>query len=179
MVVLYRSCFWVYYFIHLACIRIFFRCSSGANGHRHGYYLPTCTRFSCALVVAVSTSISAKHGLLIRNRANFEGARGLNAVVFDKTGTLTEGDFGVTNIVSNEGYEENRVLNLAASLEQHSEHPIATGIVKSAKDKGLSPKEITDFESITGKGIQGNVDGKKVNVVSPGYVNDNNLSYDE
>src|SRR5699024_8140605 len=131
------------------------------------------------LVVAVSTSISAKHGLLIRNRANFEGARGLNAVVFDKTGTLTEGNFGVTNIVSNEGYEENRVLNLAASLEQHSEHPIATGIVKSAKDEGLSPKEITDFESITGKGIQGNVDGKKVNVVSPGYVNDNNLSYDE
>src|SRR5699024_2678067 len=140
---------------------------------------PHALGLAAPLVVAVSPSISAKHGLLIRNRANFEGARGLNAVVFDKTGTLTEGDFGVTNIVSNEGYEENRVLNLAASLEQHSEHPIATGIVKSAKEKGLSPKEITDFESITGKGIQGNVDGKKVNVVSPGYVNDNNLSYDE
>ena len=140
---------------------------------------PHALGLAAPLVVAVSTSISAKHGLLIRNRANFEGARGLNAVVFDKTGTLTEGNFGVTNIVSNEGYEENRVLNLAASLEQHSEHPIATGIVKSAKDEGLSPKEITDFESITGKGIQGNVDGKKVNVVSPGYVNDNNLSYDE
>src|SRR5699024_135858 len=77
---------------------------------------PHALGLAAPLVVAVSTSISAKHGLLIRNRANFEGARGLNAVVFDKTGTLTEGDFGVTNIVSNEGYEENRVLNLAASL---------------------------------------------------------------
>src|SRR5699024_3229255 len=64
-------------------------------------------------------------------------------------------------------------------LEQHSEHPIATGIVKSAKEKEISFKEITDFESITGKGIQGSIDGKIVNVVSPGYVNDNNLSYDQ
>src|SRR5699024_3507030 len=57
------------------------------------------------LVFAVSTSISAKHGLLIRIRANFEGARNLNAVVFDKTGTITHGEFGVTNIVPNEGYQ--------------------------------------------------------------------------
>src|SRR5699024_35374 len=57
--------------------------------------------------------------------------------------------------------------------------PIATGIVKSARDEGISLKEIADFESITGKGIQGNIDGKKVNVVSPGYVHDNNLSYDQ
>src|SRR5699024_158426 len=63
------------------------------------------------LVVSVSTSLSAKHGLLIRNRANFEGARDLDAVVFDKTGTLTEGEFGVTNIVPNQGYEEQDVLN--------------------------------------------------------------------
>src|SRR5699024_7043395 len=87
--------------------------------------------------------------------------------------------FGVTNIVPSQGYEEHDVLNWAASLEQHSEHPIATGIVKSARDKGIAFKEITDFESITGKGIQGSIDGKKVNVVSPGYVNDNNLSYDQ
>jgi len=140
---------------------------------------PHALGLAAPLVVAVSTSISAKQGLLIRNRANFEGARNLDAVVFDKTGTLTEGSFGVTNIVPNKGYEEQEVLNWAASLEQHSEHPIATGIVKSANDKGLTRKEISDFESITGKGIQGNIDGKKVNVVSPGYVNDNNLSYDQ
>src|SRR5699024_6848515 len=140
---------------------------------------PHALGLAAPLVVAVSTSISAKQGLLIRNRANFEGARNLDAVVFDKTGTLTEGSFGVTNIVANKGYEEQEVLNWAASLEQHSEHPIATGIVKSANDKGLTRKEISDFESITGKGIQGNIDGKKVTVVSPGYVNDNNLSYDQ
>ncbi|WP_461183174.1 copper-translocating P-type ATPase [Virgibacillus kimchii] len=131
------------------------------------------------LVVAVSTTISAKKGLLIRNRANFEGARNLNAVVFDKTGTLTKGEFGVTDIISNGAYSEEEILNFAASIEQNSEHPIAAGIVKAAKDKGISLGKVTDFESITGKGIQGKVDGKKVNVVSPGYVDNNNLSYDK
>ncbi|MEN1968015.1 heavy metal translocating P-type ATPase [Lentibacillus sp. N15] len=140
---------------------------------------PHALGLAAPLVVAVSTSISAKHGLLIRNRTNFEGARNLNAVVFDKTGTLTKGEFGVTNIVPNEGYQEEEVLNWAASLEQNSEHPLATGIVKSAKEREAKLKKISDFESITGKGIQGTIDGKKVNVVSPGYVNDNNLSYDQ
>ncbi|MFD1362800.1 heavy metal translocating P-type ATPase [Lentibacillus salinarum] len=140
---------------------------------------PHALGLAAPLVVAVSTSLSAKHGLLIRNRSNFEGARNLDAVVFDKTGTLTEGEFGITNIVPNQGYEEQEVLNWAASLEQHSEHPIATGIVKSARDEGISLKEIADFESITGKGIQGSIDNKKVNVVSPGYVNENGLSYDQ
>src|SRR5699024_10038382 len=102
---------------------------------------PHALGLAAPLVVAVSTSLSAKHGLLIRNRANFEGARGLDAVVFDKTGTLTEGEFGVTNIVRNQGYEEQDDLNWAASVEQHSEHPIATGIVKSDKDKEISIKE--------------------------------------
>nr|WP_235000408.1 heavy metal translocating P-type ATPase [Virgibacillus dakarensis] len=140
---------------------------------------PHALGLAAPLVIAVSTSISAKHGLLIRNRANFEGARNLNAVVFDKTGTLTKGEFGVTNIVPNEGYKEEEVLNWAASLEQNSEHPIATGIVKSAKNKKIKFKKITDFESITGKGIQGIIDGKKVNVVSPGYVTSQNTGYDE
>lgn len=140
---------------------------------------PHALGLAAPLVIAVSTSISAKHGLLIRNRASFEGARNLNAVVFDKTGTLTKGEFEVTNIVPNEGYKEEEVLNWAASLEQNSEHPIATGIVKSAKDKKIKFKKITDFESITGKGIQGIIDGKKVNVVSPGYVTSQNMGYDE
>merc|ERR1712072_1158432 len=131
------------------------------------------------LVVAVSTSISAKKGLLIRNRANFEGARNLNAVVFDKTGTLTKGEFGVTNIVPSEGYNEGDLLKYASTVEQNSEHPIATGIVKEAKEQEVALGKLTDFESITGKGIQGKVDGRKVNVVSPGYVSDNNFSYDQ
>lgn len=140
---------------------------------------PHALGLAAPLVIAVSTSISAKHGLLIRNRAQFEEARKLNAVVFDKTGTLTEGAFGVTDIMPVEGYEEEDVLNWAASLEQNSEHPIATGIVQSAKDKAIELKTISDFTSITGKGIQGTIEGKKVNVVGPGYIKNSDIRYDE
>ena len=140
---------------------------------------PHALGLAAPLVVAVSTSISAKKGLLIRNRADFEGARNLDAVVFDKTGTLTKGEFGVTDIVSESGYTDEELLQLAAAIEQNSEHPIAAGIVASAKQKGVSIGQVSDFESITGKGIQGTMDGKKVNVVSPGYVNSNGLSYNQ
>lgn len=140
---------------------------------------PHALGLAAPLVIAVSTSISAKHGLLIRNRANFEGARNLNAVVFDKTGTLTQGEFGVTNIVPNEGYQEEDVLSYAASLEQNSEHPIATGIVSSAKDKDIQLKQVADFEALTGKGIQGTIDSKKINVVSPGYVDNEGMAYNK
>lgn len=140
---------------------------------------PHALGLAAPLVVAVSTSISAKQGLLIRNRADFEGARNLNAVVFDKTGTLTKGEFGVTDIVASEGYSEEKVLQLAAAIEQNSEHPIATGIVQSAKERNLAIGKVTDFESITGKGIQGQVDGVKINAVSPGYIKGENVPYDE
>src|SRR5699024_9353687 len=106
---------------------------------------PHALGLAAPLVVAVSTTISAKNGLLIRNRANFEEGRNLNAVIFDKTGTLTEGKFGVTNIVASEGYTEDDVLQYGASLEQQSEHPIAVGMVKSAEEKELSLKHISDF----------------------------------
>lgn len=140
---------------------------------------PHALGLAAPLVVAVSTSISAKKGLLIRNRTGFEDARNLNAVVFDKTGTLTKGEFGVTNIVPNGEYTKEDVLRFAATIEKNSEHPIAAGIVNSAKEKGIELGRVIDFESITGKGIQGQVDGRKVNVVSPGYVNSNKLSYDQ
>ncbi|WP_425597627.1 heavy metal translocating P-type ATPase [Virgibacillus salarius] len=139
---------------------------------------PHALGLAAPLVVAVSTSISAKKGLLIRNRANFEGARNLNAVVFDKTGTLTKGEFGVTDIIADKGYQKDEVLAYAASVEQNSEHPIAAGIVGAAKDKAISLNKVNDFESITGKGIQGKVDGKTINVVSPKYVLDNYLTFD-
>ncbi|WP_345240427.1 heavy metal translocating P-type ATPase [Pontibacillus salipaludis] len=140
---------------------------------------PHALGLAAPLVVAVSTSISAKKGLLIRNRANFEGARQLNAVVFDKTGTLTKGEFGVTDIIPLEGHEEQEVLQWAASLEQNSEHPLARGIVERAKEDSVSLKSIEEFESMTGKGLRGTVDGHEVNVVSPGYVNDRDYSYDQ
>lgn len=140
---------------------------------------PHALGLAAPLVVAVSTSISAKQGLLIRNRADFEGARNLNAVVFDKTGTLTKGEFGVTDIVSESDYTDEEVLQLAAAIEQNSEHPIAAGIVTSTKEKDLNIEKVSDFESITGKGIEGQVNGQKINVVGPTYVNNNQLSYDE
>lgn len=140
---------------------------------------PHALGLAAPLVVAVSTALSANKGLLIRNRANFENARNLNAVVFDKTGTLTEGKFGVTDIIPSEGFSEEEVLAWGASLEQNSEHPIAAGIVKSALDQGIVLKSITEFNSITGKGIEGIIEGKKVNAVSPGFVHSNNMDYDK
>ncbi|KGP74286.1 heavy metal translocating P-type ATPase [Pontibacillus yanchengensis] len=140
---------------------------------------PHALGLAAPLVVAVSTSISAKKGLLIRNRANFEGARSLNAVVFDKTGTLTKGEFGVTEIISLNDYTKEDVLTWAASLEQNSEHPLAEGIVDKAKQDSITLKNIEEFESMTGKGLRGTVDGKEVNVVSPGYVDEHDYTYDQ
>jgi Cu2+-exporting ATPase len=84
------------------------------------------------LVVSVSTSISAKAGLLIKDRDGFEQARKVSAILFDKTGTLTKGEFGVTDVISLNGMEDEEILKYAASVETHSEHPIARGIVNSA-----------------------------------------------
>lgn len=140
---------------------------------------PHALGLAAPLVVAVSTSIAAKKGLLIRNRAAFENARFLEAVVFDKTGTLTRGEFGVTNIAVTGSYSEDTILSYAASVESHSEHPIARGILKSAEEKQLTILPVQNFQSITGKGLQGQVDGKEIMVVSPGYVRSENLSFDE
>lgn len=129
------------------------------------------------LVVAVSTSLSAKHGLLIRNRTAFENARNIQAIIFDKTGTLTKGEFGITDtIIFDEHINEKEALKLAATVESESEHPIATGIVKSfIEDENNKKYELNDFTSIPGKGAEGKVNGKKINVVSPGYLSENNI----
>lgn len=138
------------------------------------------------LVVAVSTSIAAKTGLLIRDRQAFERARNLQAIIFDKTGTLTEGRFGVTDVVSlsgekigsedgDNGMSSDRILSLAASLEANSEHPIAAGVLESAREKGLQTQSVEEFSSIPGKGVQGLVGGEKFLVVSPGYLEENGI----
>lgn len=140
---------------------------------------PHALGLAAPLVVAVSTAIAAKKGLLIRNRASFENARLIEAVVFDKTGTLTRGEFGVTNIASSSPFTEEEVLSLAAAVEAHSEHPIARGILTSAEERQLSIPQVSHFQSLTGKGLQGEVDGKEVMVVSPGYVHSEKLSINE
>ncbi|MBK9097417.1 MAG: copper-translocating P-type ATPase [bacterium] len=124
------------------------------------------------LVVAVSTSLSAKSGLLIRNRTAFEQARNIQAVIFDKTGTLTKGEFGVTEIISfDSNFNEKEILKYAAAVESESEHPIAKGIINSADEK----LRVQEFNSIPGKGAEGIVNGKDVKVVSPGYLEEKNL----
>lgn len=122
------------------------------------------------LVVAVSTALAAKSGLLIRDRQAFERAKDLQAIIFDKTGTLTEGNFGVTDILPLNGHEKSELLSVAAALEGKSEHPIAIGIVTMASENGLDPLPVQDFRAIPGKGVEGVVKGRKVSVVSPGHV---------
>ncbi|MFZ1678730.1 MAG: copper-translocating P-type ATPase, partial [Saprospiraceae bacterium] len=128
------------------------------------------------LVVAKSTAMSAKHGLLIKNRTAFENSRKITIIVFDKTGTLTVGKFEVSKIVSlQSGLSENEIIRLASALEQNSEHPIATGILQKVKDLSIAIPVATNFNAITGKGVEATVDGKKILVVSPGYLKENNI----
>jgi Cu2+-exporting ATPase len=128
------------------------------------------------LVVAVSTALSARNGLLIRNRTAFENSRKITTVVFDKTGTLTEGKFGVSSIQPvNNKYDEKKIIQLAASLEKNSEHPIATGILEKAKNLKVKTLDVSNFKAIKGKGVEGIVSGKPVKVVSPGYLKEKNM----
>lgn len=127
------------------------------------------------LVVAVSTAMSAKRGILIRDRAAFEASRLVDTIVFDKTGTLTRGEFGVSEVVALENHEEDEVLRLAAGLESQSEHPIGQGIVAAAKEKELGVASPDEFEAIPGKGAKATVDGKNVKVVSPGYLKEQEI----
>lgn len=132
------------------------------------------------LVVAISTSLSAQNGLLIRNRTAFENSRKITTLVFDKTGTLTKGEFGVTRFHSFiHEFNEEELLLWAAALEQNSEHPIAEGIVKKAAGLSKTVPKAQDFKAITGKGIQANVHNKKVMVVSPRYLRDESIEVPE
>lgn len=129
------------------------------------------------LVVAKSTALTAKHGLLIKNRTAFENARKITTLVFDKTGTLTSGNFEVSEIFSSMAdLSENALLKCAAALEQNSEHPIAAGILQKAKELSVEIPSVTDFNAISGKGVEAIVDHKNIKVVSPGYLNEKNIS---
>ena len=135
------------------------------------------------LVVAKSTSLSAQHGLLIKNRTAFENSRKITTVVFDKTGTLTVGKFEVAKVVvtdpgkQDREQAENDMLGAVAALEQNSEHPIATGILSEVKKRSLVIPEAKNFQAITGKGVEALVGGKNLKVVSPGYLKENGLAW--
>mgnify|MGYP006278190269 CR=1 FL=1 len=119
------------------------------------------------LVGAVSTSLSAKNGLLIRNRTAFENSRNITSIVFDKTGTLTKGEFGVNRVYSfSDDYPEDKILQLSASIEQSSEHPIGKSIREQAKDKDLEILEVMDFEVLKGEGVKGAIENQKISLLS-------------
>ena len=119
------------------------------------------------LVVAISTSLGARNGILIRDRLALENFRTIDTIVFDKTGTLTEGKFGVAELRTAEGWDEDRALALATGLEGDSEHPIARGIRARAEKDGATPVEVRDFEALKGRGIKATVDGEPVYVGGP------------
>ncbi len=124
------------------------------------------------LVVAVSTSLAAQRGLLIRNRGAFEAARNIQAVIFDKTGTLTLGQFGVTDVILfDQQLNPEKLMNYAGAIEVHSEHPIAKAIAKQCKEKW----PVEGFKAIPGKGAEGSVQKKEVKVVSPGFLREKNI----
>ncbi len=130
----------------------------------------------CALGLATPTAImvgtgkGAEKGILIKGGDALETAHKLYAVVFDKTGTLTEGKPKVTDIISVNGMGENEILKLSASIEQHSEHPLAQAIVQRSKEEKIKLEEIKNFIAIPGQGVEGTFKGKKLMVVKPEYI---------
>ncbi len=132
------------------------------------------------LVVAISTSVSAKHGLLIRNRTAFENSRNLTTIIFDKTGTLTKGEFGVTRFKSvAEGMEDKDLLAIAAALENSSEHPIAAGIVRKSKELELKLGKPENFQNITGMGIKAKLGDSVISILSPGGLKQKDIEQPE
>src|SRR5262249_19041804 len=122
----------------------------------------------CALGLATPMSImvgvgrGAQAGVLIKNAEALERMERIDTLVVDKTGTLTEGKPDVVAMVPGSGFEENEILRLAASVEQASEHPLADAIVRTAKQHGLTLSKVEGFDSPTGKGATGKVDGKVI-----------------
>jgi Cu2+-exporting ATPase len=119
------------------------------------------------LVVAISTSMGARNGILVRDRLALEAAREIDTVIFDKTGTLTEGQFGVVGMAAADGWDKDRALALATAVEGDSEHLIARGIRRMAQERGLIPPQVSNFEAIKGRGIRATLDGHTVYVGGP------------
>ncbi len=139
---------------------------------------PHALGLAAPLVTAVSASIGAQRGLLIRDRAAFENARKINAMVFDKTGTLTEGKFGITDIVE-ETVTKDELIALAYSVEIHSEHLIAKGIVSEGMKRELERIEVSDYRNITGQGLEAKVGGRAIKIVGPGYMRSQSIPFNE
>lgn len=122
------------------------------------------------LVVAISTTLGARSGLLVRDRRGLEEARNVTAVFFDKTGTLTHGTFGVVEIATRPGMSPDVALAIAAAAEHDSEHTIARGIVKSTEERGLRIPKAERFHALAGRGIEAVVEGRQVRLGGPALL---------
>src|SRR5262245_58286730 len=130
------------------------------------------------LVVAISTTLGARSGLLIRDRRGLEEARNLTAVFFDKTGTLTLGEFRVVEITTRQGLAPDDALGVAAAVEHDSEHTIAQGVVKSAEERKLSLPKAEHFQALPGRGVQAVVDGRTILVGGPALLREHGTQVD-
>lgn len=119
------------------------------------------------LVIAISTALSARHGILVRDRLALEQARLLNVVVFDKTGTLTKGEQGLVALQTTSGVSEEEALALVGALEGDSEHIIARALVQAAQERHLSLPAVAEFQALAGKGVQARVQGRTLQVGGP------------
>jgi Cu2+-exporting ATPase len=122
------------------------------------------------LVIAISTTLGARSGLLVRDRRGLEEARHLTTVVFDKTGTLTRGEFRVVDIATDGSLQPNEALRLAAAVERDSEHTIAQGIVKSAEEQQMAVSKAEQFEAIPGHGVRAVVEGREFYMGGPAML---------
>lgn len=129
------------------------------------------------LVVAISTSISAQKGLLIRNRTAFENARLITLIIFDKTGTLTKGSHELQEVkVLSQKFDDKELLRLASGIEQHSEHYIAEGLLRKTRELNIKIPKSKNFNYLPGMGLEGSVEGKEIKVVGPNYLKEQNIS---
>lgn len=131
------------------------------------------------LVTAISTTLGARNGLLVRDRRGLEEARKLDTVVFDKTGTLTLGSHRVIEVVTAGGNDSGEMLSLAAAVERDSEHPIAQALLKSVEDQRLRLPPSSDFLSVAGKGVEASVDDRRLAVGGPALLRDRSIEVGE
>ncbi|MDQ4080815.1 MAG: heavy metal translocating P-type ATPase, partial [Gemmatimonadota bacterium] len=130
------------------------------------------------LVIAISTTIGARGGLLVRDRRGLEEARNLTTVVFDKTGTLTLGEHRVVDVATVDGVSADEAIRLAAGVERDAEHPVARAIVKSAEERGQRIPASSDFQYLTGRGVTAMIDGRRIAVGGPNLLASLNLEPD-
>ena len=130
------------------------------------------------LVVAISTTLGARSGLLIRDRRGLEEARNVTAVFFDKTGTLTRGEFRVVEITTRQGLASDDALAIAAAVEHDSEHTIAQGVVKSAEERVLRLPKAEHFQALPGRGVQAMVDGRTILLGGPALLREHGIQVD-